>query len=447
MESNGVKKKKAPKHMEKMLFINYKEDQMLQEKLDEIHVESRIREIELDHERLNVKKEWRASCRKKIPVDSLGHASTTTKSPVLQKKQMIKGSRKPVMQSTPSQSRPQSSKDSDNVNAYLLGEYRRMSEVIPSILLALSKKDEKGKIKTPSDYSQQVLLNDSPPMEPDLYRITKLARAVKTMRQNLAYSHKIDMNRPRMSLSRMFKDIHQNRDETNQYTDGTCVLLKRKLEKRRRQSMPDLENPVMGNNRVHHANRLSKVHSAPVLHTGQPSHGTLKRHSIATTGIGAGASSEVGTSQRRLSQSGSPIKRQTSLPAPSLHVIEQEESSDDDDDDIVLQENISPNENKNAPIGRLNMPVRTNEKLLPKRRSLSTTIRPTISRDTSPLSKRSNLDASRGLSRSATNLSSSSESKQFIDEDEFRARQRVALEWKKYDRLKQKIDRFLVVEG
>lgn len=44
-----------------------------------------------------------------------------------------------------------------------------------------------------------------------------------------------------MSPSKMFKDMHDHRHEIDQYTDGTCVLLKRKLEKRRRESMPEMD--------------------------------------------------------------------------------------------------------------------------------------------------------------------------------------------------------------
>lgn len=81
--------------------------------------------------------------------------------------------------------------------------------------------------------------------EPDLHRITKL---VKKMRENMSFQKKIDLNRPKMSLSKMFKDMHDHRHEIDQYTDGTCVLLNRtcvllnrKLEKRRRESMPEMD--------------------------------------------------------------------------------------------------------------------------------------------------------------------------------------------------------------
>ena len=433
--------------MEKMLFINYKEDQILEDKLDQLHLESRIREIELDHERLNVRNEWRKSRRKKIPVESVSAHSSPAHSPVLQRRKFSDGGEYRIAASgdAPKPSRPESSKtkdSSDNVNAYLLGEYRRNSEVIPSILLALSKKEEKGKKSGVSvGYSQIVKnteISESPPLEPDLYRITKLARAVKTMRQNLAFSKKIDMNRPRMSLAKMFKDIHANRSETDQYTDGTCVLLKRKIEKRRRESMPNLEQPLASPNIISpNANRLSKVHSAPTLYNDQISKTAQKRHSIATTGMSSantGMSSATATNilaqPKRHSVGAMPISRQTSLPARTLHPIEQEEEPEDDDTN--LSDDATPTYTSSAVV-----------KLLPKRRLLSSTLQPKPRSESVSALKKQNLGSMRSFSRSATNLSSSSD---FVDEDELRARQRVALEWARYERLKEKVDRFLVME-
>ena len=423
-----------------MLFINYKEDQILEDKLDQLHLESRIREIELDHERLNVRNEWRKSRRKKIPVESVSAHSSPAHSPVLQRRKFSDGGEYRIAASgdAPKPSRPESSKtkdSSDNVNAYLLGEYRRNSEVIPSILLALSKKEEKGKKSGVSvGYSQIVKnteISESPPLEPDLYRITKLARAVKTMRQNLAFSKKIDMNRPRMSLAKMFKDIHANRSETDQYTDGTCVLLKRKIEKRRRESMPNLEQPLASHNIITpNANKLSKVHSAPTLYNDQISKTAQKRHSIATTGMSSASGTNILAQPKRHSVGAMPISRQTSLPARTLHPIEQEEEPDDDDTN--LSDDATPYTSPSTAV-----------KLLPKRRSLSSTLQPKPPSVSVSALKKQNLGNMRSFSRSATNLSSSSD---FVDEDELRARQRVALEWARYERLKEKVDRFLVME-
>lgn len=73
--------------------------------------------------------------------------------------------------------------------------------------------------------------------EPDLQRITKLARTMKKMKENISFQKKIDLNRPKMSLYKMFKDMNDHRSIHR----WECVLLKRKLEKRHRESMPELD--------------------------------------------------------------------------------------------------------------------------------------------------------------------------------------------------------------
>jgi len=120
---------RPPKHLEKMLFINHKEDQLLQDRLDQLHIKSRIREIELDRERNSVRNELKESKKKQIPVgpNPLSRSQTTLSLRSSAEKQKSEENEK---------------KRDDNVNAYLLGEYKRMSEVIPSILLNLSAKDE-----------------------------------------------------------------------------------------------------------------------------------------------------------------------------------------------------------------------------------------------------------------------------------------------------------------
>lgn len=117
------------------------------------------------------------------------------------------------------------------------GEYRRMSEVIPSILLALSKKDEKKSILLrafPLHRIEEIELQNQ---EPDLHRITKLARTMKKMKENISFQKEIDLNRPKMSLYKMFKDMNDHRSIHR----WECVLFERKLKKRRRELMPELD--------------------------------------------------------------------------------------------------------------------------------------------------------------------------------------------------------------
>lgn len=70
--SNPVKKKKRPpKYLEKSLLVNHKEDQLLVERLNDIHIRSRTREMELERERIKVRDEWKESRKRQIPVDSV----------------------------------------------------------------------------------------------------------------------------------------------------------------------------------------------------------------------------------------------------------------------------------------------------------------------------------------------------------------------------------------
>ncbi|XP_033740672.1 uncharacterized protein LOC117327681 [Pecten maximus] len=231
------KKMRPPKHLEKMLFINHKEDQSLEDRLARIHLRSRLREIELDRERIKVRDELRDSKRKQIPIDNvLARQDTMTSRPPM-------SPRKPTRLSVTSD--PRSPQEEDGPNAYLLGEYKRMSEVIPTILLTLSAKDDKTKPKSGSRYRTDHVKTQSnvtsvQDYEPDLHRITKLARTVKTLRHNMAINKKLEFTRPTVSLAKMFKEIYEKEHDLDQYTDGACVLLKRKMEKRRRGALPPL---------------------------------------------------------------------------------------------------------------------------------------------------------------------------------------------------------------
>lgn len=245
-----------PKQLEKVLFLNHREDQALIDKLERLHLSSRIKEIELDRERIKVRNELRNSKKKQVSVES------TTTTPRQDLKSAATESPRPRTTLQRSQSvnvRGRSAtQDEDGVNAYLLGEYRRMSEVIPSILSALSAKDEKKSIsksskKLPPKHppSQRDSI-DSEWQEPDFHKIRKVVDSIKTLRHNMAINKKLEYTKPNVPLSQRFKDLRMRtseEDHIDQYTDGACVLLKRKIDKRRRESMSEGDMPAFTNRR------------------------------------------------------------------------------------------------------------------------------------------------------------------------------------------------------
>ncbi|OWF51988.1 uncharacterized protein LOC110448361 [Mizuhopecten yessoensis] len=345
------KKMRPPKHLEKMLFINHKEDQSLQDRLARIHLRSRLREIELDRERIKVRDELRDSKRKQIPIDNvLARQDTMTSRPSMT-------SRKPTRLSVTSD--PRFPQDEDGPNAYLLGEFKRMSEVIPTILLTLSAKDDKNKPKSGSRYrpehaKTQSKINSIQDYEPDLHRITKLARTVKTLRHNMAINKKLEFTRPTVSLAKMFKEIYEKEHDLDQYTDGACVLLKRKMEKRRRGPLPQLDQPIR---RRHSAYEFS----------------TTEKLNDSSTGTGSDVRESVFPPHGRHSAVLPALKR-----TPSV----------------------------------ANLPRMT--------RSMSS------------------------LSVLGVRPSESPDTKLFIGEDELVMRKRVAFELHRYERLREKVDRFLI---
>lgn len=431
--SNPIKKKKRPpKYLEKTLLVNHKEDQLLVERLNDIHIRSRTREMELERERIKVRDEWKESRRRQIPIDSVPPLPSV-RDPVrpLLPQRKLGTVEKPKFQRSISLTE---GKDSDNVNSYLLGEYRRMSEVIPSILLALSKKDEKKSKLVPSFPLHRIEEIEQRDQEPDLHRITKLARTVKKMRENMSFQQKIDLNRPRMSLSKMFKDMHDQRHAIDQYTDGTCVLLKRKLDKRRRESMPELDAnslPVRRNSDTKEGQPSSSFHksqSAPLLGVSMesidsldveeaeaddnfdtglqmklPSRAersqslqftpSLQRHHSNLEKFGSGSSKQHSSHEKRNSFSVG-VSRPTSLPPPQRRA-----SNSSDLRQLPLQlPRVNPRQPRSVP----------------------------------------------GVSHRRTDSRVGTE---FIDEDELRAKQRVAMELQKFERIRRKVDRFLTFDS
>ena len=331
-------RKGPPKHLEKMLFINHKEDMLLLDRLADLNLRSKLRSMDLDRERIQVRRELRNSQKRNIdirnaPTLGLVNASATggkstgpkksrkTTKPVHRKHAISappggrlssisendsgNPSTAETTESAPRLLRRQSSvnrimretslpniresfdeddeDDSENdsireipiiprkeipkerqganplvngrsransvidesVGAYVLGEFRRMSQVVPSILRALNNKDEEEEDEQfmfQTEVEQPVNLLE---YEPDLHKVTKTVRAVKKLRHRMSVSKKLDAARPVKPLDQMIKDKTENIGIQDEYTDGACVLMKRRLDKKRRNSaIPGLSQPA-----------------------------------------------------------------------------------------------------------------------------------------------------------------------------------------------------------
>ena len=299
----------SPKHLEKMLFINHKEDIMLDDKLHDLKLRSRYKVMELDRERIKVRTELRNSRKKNITlseaitggllpkpeVHSEENSGTTifepsslqgqnTKSGLglsgkyanrdadsarVYKKldrpsfsrstsfaEGINNGRKgaptthrlsihPLINETherrvsniSGQSRRYSA---DTVGEYVLGEFEKMSQVVPDILRALAKKKEKQ--QEIDDQLSHVTTVPNPDdinvmeYEPDMNKVRKTVMSVKTLRHRMAISKRLNSVKPQKSLEQMIKDKIDNAGENDEFTDGTCALMKRRLEKKRRGS-------------------------------------------------------------------------------------------------------------------------------------------------------------------------------------------------------------------
>ncbi|XP_046585656.1 uncharacterized protein LOC124292560 [Haliotis rubra] len=216
MEQVAPKRKPNPKRLEKTLFVNHKAEQALEKRLESISLTSRLRMMELDRERITLKNEYRLSRRRNVSC-----SKPRSRSP------------SPFVASRPSRHQPL-----DPVNAYLLTEYRRVSEVIPSILMSLSAKEEQKQEFVAMTTTEPNRTQAGGVDEPDMSKIQKLIRNVKKMRQDMNVSKRLDSNRCKVN----FKDLMKNIEEREQrgspsdtYTDGACSLLRRKMNKMRRE--------------------------------------------------------------------------------------------------------------------------------------------------------------------------------------------------------------------
>ena len=331
-------KKRPAKHLEKMLFINHKEDMLLQDRLADLTLMSKLKIMDLDRERIKVRTELRNSRKKNIDVKDAAvlsvSAANTSASPLkhndteMQRHSVGKtsnrkhslsappGGRLAMISEAPVNTAPSggqsvntetsSNMDSppgnlrrkrrisvnqfaretslpeinesliededeivdiiplkempkretetnryrsnsvidESVGAYVLGEFRRISQVVPSILLALSRKDEEEEddnfYQPDEENSTQSLLD----YEPDLHKVTKTVSTVKKLRHRMSINKKLEVCRPTKTLEQMIKEKTESTGTQNEYTDGTCVLMKRRLEKKRRNSaIPGLSQP------------------------------------------------------------------------------------------------------------------------------------------------------------------------------------------------------------
>lgn len=313
-----LQRRGPPKHLERTLFINHKEDQMLDDRLRHLNLESRLKSMELDRERSKVRTELRNSRKKQITINEAissgmvpaddavflcggnrkqkltsaqneisGRRSSNApgdirrasappqrKNAVAQPPAMLRSlsnvqqhrgnnkmsssnqfSRHPTIleHDEYDSSRPHDSKNSvfsnDTVGTYVLGEFEKISQVVPDILRALAKKKEKqqeaDELARLKELRNDVVVDMDNIMdyEPDMNKVRKTVRAVKKLRHRMAISKKLETSRQHKSLDQMIKDKTEDIADNDQYTDGTCALMKRRLEKKRRESAPFLLDP------------------------------------------------------------------------------------------------------------------------------------------------------------------------------------------------------------
>ncbi|KAL8611506.1 hypothetical protein ACOMHN_014561 [Nucella lapillus] len=269
--------RQAPKHLDKMLFINYKEEGRLQERLKDLSNSSRQRGIELDLEKVQVHNEMRLHKRR--------NSVPATVSPVISRptaRDTRPVTRGPTGAPPGFRRRGSASGNGDPVNEYLLTEFKRVSEVIPAILSSLNKEEKEegekgGGERGPGEEERRrrrrsdvmggrgsgVNSNLITPMvrldpdlkafsasqgqsedDPDIVHMVSTIRSIKTLRQDLSLKKRYDLSRAKNSFHDLLKNIHEEErrgSESDTYTDGACALLRRKMHKARRDSCPAIE--------------------------------------------------------------------------------------------------------------------------------------------------------------------------------------------------------------
>ncbi|XP_063403701.1 uncharacterized protein LOC134687379 isoform X1 [Mytilus trossulus] len=226
--SSKKRKNGPPKYMEKMLFINHKEDQQLQYKLEQLHLKSRDREIEMDLAKNRVEKEWKQNSKKQITISELNNA-------------MGKYNRNGFIPDTATRARARRTSaraaQDLSVNDYLIEEHRKLSSVIPEILTALT---------IPKNQNSKQLVPDAPLYQQenvtdlDVNKIVKMTHAVKILRKNISTRMKANEHQPPLTV--VLRPSRSDGD-LNVYTNGACALMKRKIDRKRKQSNSNYELP------------------------------------------------------------------------------------------------------------------------------------------------------------------------------------------------------------
>ncbi|XP_045198836.2 uncharacterized protein LOC123553156 [Mercenaria mercenaria] len=361
-------KKGPPKHLERTLFINHKEDMMLDDKLHDLNLKSRLRIMEMDRERIKVRNEWRNSRKKQITINeamsggllppadfsvpgrspnparnmsmfppaqigpkrqtlSVNMASnnrlttsappqrifgaTNTESPPLSRSSSViqpkvhtrvsstnQFAKQPVIPEGDENGRDSMSRrgSEGSVGMYVLDEFQKMSDVVPGILRTLAKKkeqqheaDERARLRDMRhDINVDQAMENLLDYEPDMNKVRKTVSSVKKLRHRMAISKKLETSKPQKSLDQMIRDKTDNTGEYNEYTDGTCALMKRRLEKKRRESAPFAMDPSFmqrrqsitnGNFDGSPASRRGSLAQEPFMRRGSTFPGTMTRSS------------------------------------------------------------------------------------------------------------------------------------------------------------------------
>ncbi|XP_052811885.1 uncharacterized protein LOC128239321 [Mya arenaria] len=292
-----------PRKLEKMLFINHKEDQLLDARLAALRLQAKVKGMELDLERIKVRNELRASRKKQLTINEAiasglfpgadeglpnlrggrrvsdfgtsggnrpagsapsrgkGSSGLEPKSPEFSRSTSFVQPRGTVGSRNTNQftrqpaipehdeidingSRDIKLASDDSVGAYVLGEFEKISQVVPEILRALAKKKEKQQaadelIRLREIRKQREIESISDLVEeyePDMNKVRKTVGAVKKLRQRMSLSKRLEMPKKHKPLDQMIKDKTDEVGENDEYTDGTCSLMKRRLEKKRRGS-------------------------------------------------------------------------------------------------------------------------------------------------------------------------------------------------------------------
>jgi hypothetical protein len=178
-----------------------------------------------------------------------------------------------------------------SVGMYVLDEFQKMSEVVPGILRALAKKkeqqleaDERARLREMKhDINVDLAMENILDYEPDMNKVRKTVSSVKKLRHRMAISKKLETSKPQKSLDQMIRDKTDDTYEYNEYTDGTCALMKRRLEKKRRESAPFVMDPAFMQRRQSLTN--SNSDGVPTQRRGSVALDQMRRGSTAMAQI------------------------------------------------------------------------------------------------------------------------------------------------------------------